>query len=361
VYLRLVEQRPDIDGRFVDIRRLGEGHFSLVFRARDTTTGNFIAIKILDPDVRESYRRACFVREEEVLRQFVGQPDIVDWVAPRSTFTESIPTTTGLALDIDFEYYALDLASSDLEQMIYTSTTPFTTRIAALRQAVRGVQRLHAANIAHRDLKPSNILVMDDGTARVADLGTARHVSPGLSIAQAYGGPPGDLRYAAPDLMACLHEIDPAYALAADFYTIGAILFETATGELLYQHSFTPRARQAIEALRYVPSPDRPRVYLELARQLDDVDLPSVGGFGHAPRSVSRMVDELCRDLTRIDFRTRLTRFDGIFRRLDAVRLVMSNEDAFRRWRAQRRHMRAQRRNKELRRAELRSMRRQSS
>jgi serine/threonine protein kinase len=360
--LRLVERRTDIDGRFEGIRRIGAdgggGVFSLLFQARDRTTGQDIALKVLKPDVTDTYRRQCFVREEQLLGQFVGQPDIIGWVSTRSSFVETIPTVAGIPLTLEFQYYGLELASTDLEQLIYGSATPFAVRVEAFRQGCRGLQRLHAAGMAHRDLKPSNMLIMRDGTARLSDLGTSRLVDgsvPGLAIT--YGGPPGDTRYAAPDLTACLHDVNPRYAVGADFYTLGSILFEISTAQLLNPYALPGRASSALAALRYVGEQDRVRAYLDLAQQLEDRDMPRVRDFDSSvPRSVAPLVDALYRDLTRIDFRERLTDFRSIFRRVDAILFVIKHAAAVARWRERRRQLWAARQEKERRRAERRSI-----
>lgn len=52
--LHVVESCPDIDGRFVDARRIGphggNGQFSLLFSALDTTTGQRVALKFFNPE-----------------------------------------------------------------------------------------------------------------------------------------------------------------------------------------------------------------------------------------------------------------------------------------------------------------------
>src|SRR5947209_10985285 len=86
-HLRTVEGRPDLDGRFTDIRRLGgaggDGHFSLLFSARDAMTKRRVALKFFHPDhLQDDYRWGCFIREAQLLEDLAGQPDIIGWVAP---------------------------------------------------------------------------------------------------------------------------------------------------------------------------------------------------------------------------------------------------------------------------------------
>ncbi|UJR85800.1 Hypothetical protein I5071_78800 [Sandaracinus amylolyticus] len=75
--------------------------------------------------------------------------------------------------------------------------------------------RLHAAGIAHGDLKPEHVLVEDDGTVRVIDLGLATPLG-----AIARGGTHG---YLAPDLL----EGAPV-SVASDLFALGATLRELA-------------------------------------------------------------------------------------------------------------------------------------
>src|SRR5713226_10348596 len=64
-FLRLIEAKANIGGRYVGLKRVGtnggEGHFSLVFSATDRQTGRTVAIKVFRPDrLIETYRFQCF-------------------------------------------------------------------------------------------------------------------------------------------------------------------------------------------------------------------------------------------------------------------------------------------------------------
>ena len=43
-------------------------------------------------------------------------------------------------------------------------------------QILEGLSYLHSQNIVHRDLKCANILIMSDGTLKITDFGTAKHI-----------------------------------------------------------------------------------------------------------------------------------------------------------------------------------------
>jgi serine/threonine protein kinase len=163
-FLRIVESRQDIDGRFTGLRRVaaaaGKGVFSLVFRATDQVTCQDVAIKVFRPDCNDPYRIACFQREAQILETLQGQPDIIGWVAPRSSFVELTTTGAGIVWPITFEYYALELAESDIGSIIENGGWNIEQTLRSFHVMCRAVQRIHRRGIAHRDLKPSNFLVM---------------------------------------------------------------------------------------------------------------------------------------------------------------------------------------------------------
>ena len=107
----------------------------------------------------------------------------------------------------------------------------------------------------HRDVKPSNVLIGDDGTAKLADLGIATAVD-ATSITTT-NDIIGTLSYIAPERLENADD-DPS----ADVYSLAAVAFEALSGQRAQQGQ-TPTeivARQAIPAIcaRSGPRP-RPR------------------------------------------------------------------------------------------------------
>jgi hypothetical protein len=96
----------------------------------------------------------------------------------------------------------------------------------ALGQLARGLAALHAAGKVHRDVKPTNVLVEErDGEARVVlvDFGLVTDTN----ASQAAGeGIAGTVAYMAPE------QAGGAVGPAADWYAVGAMLFEALTGQV---------------------------------------------------------------------------------------------------------------------------------
>jgi hypothetical protein len=135
--LRTIESRPELRGRFSDIRRLGtsggDGYFSLIATARDSQSGDRVVLKFFHPDhLRDQYRWNSFLREPTVLQLFSGKADILQCVAPYEEF--AVPfTNSGMTLNVPFAYYAVELASHDVNSVILSDSWTSTKKLESFR------------------------------------------------------------------------------------------------------------------------------------------------------------------------------------------------------------------------------------
>jgi serine/threonine protein kinase len=353
--LRTIEGQALIGGRFEQLQRLGsaggDGNFSLLITARDRQQGGRVALKFFHPDhLRNQYRWQCFLREPTLLQRFSREPDILQCLAPHDEF--SVPFTNGsLTYNVAFAYYAVELAVRDVNEVILTNEWNPNQKLEAFRAMCRAIQRTHKRNIVHRDLKPSNFLLMPDGSLRLSDFGTARDLGDaGGALLARYDAPPGDRRYAAPEVLGALHDVDAKFAIRADIFSLGAILFELFTGTPLFFQVFDwPTVADLQRTMTAVDRDQRVRTYEAFLKNMaDSHPLPSIADFGNvAPACIVALVDRLYRSMAAIDFRIRLCEFGEIFSRINTCLWVLRHEAAYQRLRERRQRAKIARQEKQ--------------
>lgn len=107
-------------------------------------------------------------------------------------------------------------------------------------QILRALKYLHSANVIHRDLKPSNLAISADCDITVLDFGLARTVSQTGDHLTAYVI---SRWYRSPEV---IYWNNVSYNAKADLWSVGCILAELLTGEVLF------RGSEAMEQYRLI-------------------------------------------------------------------------------------------------------------
>lgn len=323
-YIRLIETRPDINGRYEHIRRLdpnaGDGYFSLVFSARDRDTNQMVCLKFYDPTKSDMYRVNCFQRESDILSSLSGQPDILPLVQPCSELRVEVATQDG-PLHLPLRYLVTPLARSDVKRYIYSPRNRTLRSLVVFRAMCRAVQRIHQLDICHRDLKPANFLFLDRNSVVLGDFGTARRLDESASpMLEEYGiMPRGDKRYTAPEMF-CGLDVDPQYFYGADLFSLGAILFEMFTGSILTDSIYGPSFVRDLAGVFTVVRPEERRsLYHTLIPAIAAArPLPSLRDLTDAiPGAILHRLDRLYKDLADLDCRRRCKSFSQVFAEID--------------------------------------------
>lgn len=201
---------------------LGTGGFSWVFRAKQLSTGQDVAVKV----PRAAGEPAARLKRGGRLLGKLDHPCIANLI-------DSGEFTIG-AVRLPFVVMQLVHDARLLGTYCKEEDLDRRSRLELFAKICDAVHSAHMIEVVHRDLKPGNILVNRRGEPKVIDFDIARLPAGLLTTALApeasTQGVVGTPRYMAPEQ---LHE-GPVSA-ASDVFTLGVILHEIMTGEALKQ------------------------------------------------------------------------------------------------------------------------------
>ncbi len=96
-------------------------------------------------------------------------------------------------------------------------------------QIVKGIRAFHRKEMLHQDLRPENIMIDDDGTVKIIDLGSTSVAGVEEATAGLLGHMPGTYQYTAPEYFS-----GDFVSWRSDQYALGVIAYEMLTGRLPY-------------------------------------------------------------------------------------------------------------------------------
>lgn len=246
-----------VAGRYELSTLIGQGGMGQVWTAYDNRLDRRVAVKLLRPD------RVAGAEAEELRRRFVRECRVTAQVDHPGLVTVhdagSEPSEDG-ALFLVMQYVdGADLGDHLAEHDPY----PWQWAVAVAAQLCAVLSAVHAVPIVHRDLKPRNVMVKQDGTVSILDLGIASVMDTDTTRLTHTGSPIGSPAYMAPE-----QAMGGAVGPYTDLYALGVLLHELLSGDVpfsgatalgvLHRHLYEPplpvrRLRpevpQALEAL----------------------------------------------------------------------------------------------------------------
>ncbi len=227
-----LDKGAQLCGRFTLVERIGTGGQGEVWRARDETREEDIALKVLHPEVARSPESWESLRHEYSVAQRLGHPGIVEIAEPvRGDDATVLPMT---------------LATGDLRRL---RGETYTRIVPALLEIARALDYAHSRGVVHRDLKPSNVLIDAEGHINVSDFGMASLDGevPNRGIGSPFSASPQQIEGEPP-------------TPADDVYGLGALAYELLSGYPPFYPNFEPRAvigAPVPELLPIHPAPPR--------------------------------------------------------------------------------------------------------
>jgi serine/threonine protein kinase len=219
---------PGRIGDYEPVEEIGRGGMGVVYRARQTSLGRTVALKMILRGGLASASDVARFRAEAESAARLNHPNIVP--------VYEVGEHEGQP------YFSMQLVEgTTLGERL--QQRPLTAREAAelLAPICRAIHEAHKNGVLHRDLKPSNILIDETGRAFVTDFGLAKRIprsesvdgdSLSLSTLTHSGAIVGTPSYMAPEQAAGPRgEI----SAATDVYSLGALLYAMLTGRAPFQ------------------------------------------------------------------------------------------------------------------------------
>jgi WD40 repeat protein len=199
------------------LRRIGGGSYGEVWLAR-SLLGTYRAVKVVyrtDFDHDHPFEREFdgIKRFEPISRLHETQVDILHVGRGTDCFYYVMELADGLCAgqQIDPERYVPRTLRSEIQRR---GTLPFEECLEVALALTTALEHLHSHHLVHRDIKPSNIIFIG-GAPKLADIGLVT----GLDATRSYVGTQGFI------------PPEGAGTQQADFYSLGKVLYEAATGK----------------------------------------------------------------------------------------------------------------------------------
>jgi len=203
-----------LDNRYEILEVIGTGGMAVVYKARCHRLNRLVAIKILKDD---------YSQDEEFRQRFHAESQAVAMLSH-----PNIVSIYDVSTSDDADYIVMELIDGiSLKQYMekkgvlnWKETLHFAIQIA------KALDHAHSRGIVHRDIKPHNVMVLKNGSVKVADFGIARVMSQSNTLTK--------------EALGSVHYISPEQAKGgnvdnrSDLYSLGVVMYEMMTGRPPY-------------------------------------------------------------------------------------------------------------------------------
>jgi len=226
-------------GRYEIRALIGAGGMGEVYRARDTSLGRDVAIKVLPPGLSQDKERLHRFEQEARATSSLNHPNILV-IFDIGTFEGSTYVVSEL------------LEGETLRDRLLGNVLPPRKAVEYAVQIARGLATAHEKGIIHRDLKPENIFITTDGHAKILDFGLAKLLDTAVPeettsqvqtkrVVTFAGAILGSMGYMSPEQVRG-RSVDQR----SDIFSFGTVLYEMVTGARAFRGDSSVETMNAI-------------------------------------------------------------------------------------------------------------------
>jgi len=229
---------PERIGRYELIEKIGEGGMGSVYKARDTSNGRIVALKVLPPNLAQDKTFMGRFQREALAVTRLEHPNIVRGL--------DVGSSDGA------HYIAMEFVDGqDCDKLLARrERLPEKEAVRIALQVAKALQYASTKRLVHRDIKPANILVTRDGKAFLTDLGLAKSTSATAAKLTQAGITMGTPHYISPEQAMGAPDLD----IRSDIYSLGATLYHLVTGRVPFEGS-SPAVIVAKHLTEELPNP----------------------------------------------------------------------------------------------------------
>ncbi|XP_015061451.1 CBL-interacting serine/threonine-protein kinase 24 [Solanum pennellii] len=219
-------------GKYEVGRTIGEGTFAKVKFARNTETGENVAIKVLAKSTILKHRMVEQIKREISIMKIVRHPCIV-------RLHEVLASQTKIYIVQEF------VTGGELfDKIVHLGRLSEDETRTYFQQLIDAIAHCHSKGVYHRDLKPENLLLDFQGNLKISDFGLSALPQQGVELLYTTCGTPN---YVAPEVLG-----NRGYdGAAADVWSCGIILYVLMAGYLPFDETDLPTLYTKIKAAEF--------------------------------------------------------------------------------------------------------------